>query len=221
LLERGRLSPEEVSTSAKQPPRIIAVLKLPEKRVPLLLVCARDIVERMTGNSWFPVPRPSLAVVRKAIDALDAAQTYRLTRTKGSAEVRDAKRVALLLLLEQLKTYVQRIANANAEHAVSIIESAGMYVKNVRGPAPRVFTVKQGRVSGEVDVGVPKAGERAGYEFQYSLDGGKTWLGVPFTTKTTVTIPGLKPGSTVHVRYRTVVKGVTGEWSQAISIIVS
>ena len=96
-----------------------------------------------------------------------------------------------------------------------------MYVKNVRGPAPRVFHAKQ-RKSGEVDLIFPSAADRAAYECQLSLDGGKTWLPLPepVTTKTTVPVEDLRPGSTVHFRYRATVKGVTGDWSQSISIIV-
>jgi hypothetical protein len=41
-----------------------------------------------------------------------------------------------------------------------------------------------------------------------------------FTTRTTVTVTGLTPGSTVHFRYRATVKGLTRDWSQVISLIV-
>ena len=34
------------------------------------------------------------------------------------------------------------------------------------------------------------------------------------------TLSGLRPGSTVWLRYRWTVKGVTGDWSQTISIVV-
>jgi hypothetical protein len=211
-----------VSTSAKQAPRIIAVLKLPRYRVPLLLARVRMIVERMTGNTWFPTPVPALGIIQAAIDDVDDAQTTTLTRLKDSVAARDEKRVVLLSRLESLRGYVQAIANANPEHAGSIIESAGMYVKNVRGPAGRVFSAKQ-RKSEEVELSVPSAGDRAAYEFQYGLDGGKTWLSLPdpFTTRTTATVKGLTPGSTVHFRYRASVKGVTGDWSNVIAIIVS
>jgi hypothetical protein len=211
-----------MSTSTKLPPRIVVVLKLPEYRVPLLITRARTIVGRMTGNSWFPTPLPSLAVVEAAIDDLFAAQTTTLNGPKGSVTARDEKRIVLVVRLQQLAAYVEAIATANYENAASIVESAGMYLKRTRGPARRVFTAKRGSVSGEVDLVVPKAGNRGGYEFQYSLDGGMTWLGLPepFTTGTIVTVRGLKPGSTVHFRYRATVKGVTGNWSNSIAIIV-
>jgi hypothetical protein len=211
-----------MSTSTKLPPRIIAILKLPRWQVPLLLVRTKMIVERMTGNAWFPAPVPALPLVQAAIDDLSEAEARTLTRAPDSVAARDEKRVFLRIQLEMLKVYVQGIANANPEQAGSIIESAGMYVKRGRGPAGRVFGAKQGK-SGEVDLSAPKAGDRAAYEFQYSLDGGGTWLSLPepFTTKTTATVPDLTPGSTVHFRYRASVKGAMGDWSNVIALIVS
>ncbi len=59
----------------------------------------------------------------------------------------------------------------------------------------------------------------AGYEYEYSLDGGVTWLPFPqpFTTKASATMRGQKPGSTVHFR---TLKGVTHDWSDPVAIIV-
>jgi hypothetical protein len=211
-----------MSTSTKLPPRIIVVLKLPEYETPLLIAQARAIVERMTNNQWFPSPLPTLAVVQAAIDDLFEAYTRTLSRAMGTVTLRDEKRVVLVTRLQQLAAYVEAVANAHPEQAGSIIESANMYRKRTRGPSGRVFGARRGKVSGEVDLVAPRAGNRAGYEFQYSLDGGVTWRGLPepFTTKTTATVRGLVPGSTVHFRYRATVKGVTGNWSDSFALIV-
>jgi hypothetical protein len=117
---------------------------------------------------------------------------------------------------------VQSIADGDRENAASIIASAGMDVKKVGRPPPRAYHAGRGRVSGEVAIVVPSAGDRAGYEHQYSLDGGKTWLPFPqpFTNETEVTLSDLRPGVTVSLRYRSTVKGVTGNWSQTIAILV-
>ncbi len=58
----------------------------------------------------------------------------------------------------------------------------------------------------------PSAGVGAAYEFQYSLGGGRTWLATRPQIRTTadVTIDGLPPRSMVHLRYRAIVKSVTG-----------
>lgn len=99
-LDAGILRCLEMSTSAKKPQRFVVVLKLPEYEVPLLLVRARNIVERTTGNAWFPSPVPSLAVVQAAIEDLSDAEATTLTRVVGGVATRDVKRMALVSQLQ-------------------------------------------------------------------------------------------------------------------------
>jgi hypothetical protein len=58
------------------------------------------------------------------------------------------------------------------------------------------------------------------YEWQYSVDGGKTWVVAPVTLQAKTTILGLTPGATVTFRYRGVTKTGDGDWSQLITFIV-
>ena len=202
------------------PSRPIAVLKLPENQVPLLVVYARGILRSMTGNAWFPAPVPSLATVEAAIDDLSDAETATLTRTKGAVATRNEKRVALVVLLQHLLSHIQSTADGNFDDAVSIIHSAGVAVKRPRVLPVRVFAVKPGAVSGSVKLVAPKAGHRAGYEWGYSTNGGETWASAPFTVQASTKVSGLKPGSTVQFRYRAVTKDGGGDWSQTVAIIV-
>jgi hypothetical protein len=175
----------------------------------------------MSGSAWFPSPRPDLATVEAAIEALAAAQTATHMGGPAQTTIRDRKRLDLQILLDELRAYVQSVADANAENAASIIESAGMYVKGARARGRAGFRLKNGRLSGEVDAFTDQAGNRASYEWQYSLDGCVSWIGCPSTTKANTTIAGLPPGARVWVRYRTVVKSVTSDWSEPLSIIVT
>jgi hypothetical protein len=221
-VQRGTVERRKMSTSAKSQGRPVVALNLPEYKVPVLISKATFIVQQMTDNARFQTPSPSLADVQAAIDDLVQATTTALTRMQGSVAERNAKREVLVTRLRHLASYVQAIADADPVHAVSIIESAGMDAKKVGRPPPRVYRAVRGRVSGEVSIVVPSAGDRAGYEHQYSLDGGKTWLPFPqpFTNETEVTLSDLRPGATVWLRYRSTVKGATGDWSQTISFIV-
>jgi hypothetical protein len=209
-----------MSSATKSPPRRFAVLKLPEYEVPRLIVYAEAIVGEMTGNAWFPDPTPPCATVEAAIHDLSNAETVTLTRTKGAVAARDAKRIALVMLLQRVLSYVQATADAHRENAASIIESAGVAVKKPRVLPARVFAAKPGPVSGSVKLVAPKAGHRAGYEWAYSIDGGETWISAPFTVQASTTISGLKPASTVHFKYRPVTKDGGGDWSQTVAIIV-
>lgn len=80
-----------------------------------LVIKTRLIVEKISSNPWFPQPFPPLAKVDAAAQTLHEAQTATLMRTKGLATKRNAARAVLVNLLEQLKKYVEGIANENLE----------------------------------------------------------------------------------------------------------
>ena len=58
-----------MTATTKSIRRPTVTLQLP-KSVPALIVHAQGIVERMTGNTAFPNPTPSLTAVTAAVDAL-------------------------------------------------------------------------------------------------------------------------------------------------------
>jgi hypothetical protein len=199
--------------------RPIVALKLPEP-VPALITYVQQIVKAMTGNPAFPSPVPALTTVTSAINDLQNAETSALTRVKGAVVSRNEKRATLLVLLQQLKGYIQTQADANLENGASIIASAGVSVKKTLVRAPRVFDAKLGPVSGSAKLIAASAGPRSSYEWQYSTDGGKTWVLAPVTLQAKATIVGLTPGATVQFRYRPVTKTGEGDWSQTVVLIV-
>ena len=199
--------------------RPTVTLQLP-RSVPALIVYAEGIVERMTGNPSFPNPSPTLDAVTKAIDDLRVAETATLARTKGAAATRNERRAALITLLQQLRANIQATADANRSNAASIIETAGVRVRKTPTRKARVFAAKPGTVSGAATVIAATAARRASYEWQYSADGGKTWVSAPSTLQAKTTIAGLTPGGTVHFKGRSVTKTGEGDWSQPVSLVV-
>ena len=207
-----------MSTSTKPTHRLTIALILP-KIVALLIVYAENIIKRMTGNPYFPAPTPALAALTTAIDELRAAEAAALARTKGAATVRNQKRTALVSQLHTLRGYVQTVADADAANAAAIIESSGLAVRKAPTRHARALAAKPGRISGEATVTAVVAARRASYEWQYSADGGKTWITAPTTMQARTTVSGLVPGSTVQFRYRAVTKAGEGDWSQAVSLV--
>jgi len=199
--------------------RSIASLKLP-RAVPALIALARSMVTSMTNNASFPNPDPTLAAVTAATNELETAETAAKARTHGAVAARNDKRVALVTLLEQLKAYIQKTADADLEIATTVIQSAGIQVRKVPVHAARVFAAKPAAVSGSVILHAVSAARRASYEWQYSTDGGKTWVQAPGTLQTKTTITGLTPGVTVTFRYRALTKTGEGDWSLPTQIMV-
>ena len=114
----------------------------------------------MTGNPVFPSPVPALGTVSTLIANLVTAETEALTRNQGAAALRDEKLAAVTVALQELRGYVQSVADANPALAASIIESAGMALRKRGVHGPRVYAVKPGPVSGSVKVVAARAGSR-------------------------------------------------------------
>ena len=208
-----------MTTESKQTHRSVAVLKLPTK-VAGLGASAQQIVTCMTNNANFATPVPSLATVTAANSDFQTAEAAALARTKGAAATRNAKRKTLVQLLEQLMTYVQTVADASVADGEGIILSAGMAVRKTAVHPPRVFNAEQGAVSGSVKLIAAAAAKRASYNWQYSVDGGKTWVTMLSTLQAKTTVAGLPVGTTVQFRYQALTKTGEGNWSQVVSLLV-
>jgi hypothetical protein len=208
-----------MTVNVKLTHRTLASLKLPTK-ISALTAYAQGIVTAMTSNPEFPNPVPLLATVTTAINDFQTAETAALTRAKGAAATRNARRTALIQLLEQLKTYVQPVADANLDKGAAVVQGAGMAVRKTPVHTPRVFALKPGTVSGSVKVHAAAAARRASYDWEYSIDGGKTWLATPSSLQAKTTVAGLPVGTSVQFRYRPVTKTGPGDWSQPLAILV-
>ena len=208
-----------MGTTNKLLHRATVALKVPAK-VADLIAFATGIGHAMQNNPAFPAPVPTLAAISAAVSDLQAAETVALTRVKGSVTARDDKRAVLLSLLQQLRGYVQATADATPENGATIIQSAGLAVRKTIVRATRVFAVKTGTLTGTVTATTAIAARRASYEWQYSTDGGKTWVSAPVTLKSKATILGLPAGTVVQFRSRAVTKAGEGDWSQVASLLV-
>jgi hypothetical protein len=185
-----------------------------------LIALGHIIVTKLTNNPLLPSPTPTVAAILAALTDLQTAQTAANARTKGAATVRDEKRTVLVSLLQQLRGYVQTTADATPENGASIIESSGLSVRKTPTRAARTFDAQQGPLSGTAKVTALAAGPRSSYEWQYSTDGGKTWVNAPTTIQAKTVVTGLAAGATVQFRYRPVTKTGEGDWSQPASLLV-
>jgi hypothetical protein len=158
-----------------------------------------------------PKPLPPEHVARVLSAHVQTIITKRLVRLGIPEQV---------TLLQQLRGQIQTVADASPETSASLIQSAGIAVRKTPVRAKRAFTAKPGAVSGSVLLVTDAAARRAFYEWQYSADGGKTWLAAGSTLKTSSTVPGLTPGASVMFRYRAGTKAGEGDWSQTATIIV-
>jgi hypothetical protein len=208
-----------MATPVKIVYRSLVPLSLPTA-VPALLSYTQNILKRMTGNAYFANPSPTLAAITTDLDDLQIAEAAAISRVKGAVAARNEKRKALVASLQQLRAYIQSVADADEGNGPAIIESAGLAVRKRTTRKARVFAAKPGLTTGVVKVVAASAGHRASYEWQYSIDGGKTWILAPVTLQAKTTIAGLTPGAVVQFRYRAVTKAGEPDWSATVSLAV-
>jgi len=208
-----------MTTTNKTIGRATISLNFPKKEGDFLLFVT-NLAAKMTNNPYFPNPTPALATLNAAIADLHSAQVATASRAKGTATVRNEKRAVVVGLIQQARGYVQGVADATPESAASIIESAGFAVRKPPTRGARAFEARQGAVSGSAKLVAVSAGKRSSYEWQYSTDGGKTWILAPVTLQAKTGVTGLASGSTVVFRYRAVLKGGEGDWSQTVALLV-
>ncbi len=199
--------------------RAIAVLNMPP-HVADQIKYGHTIIAAMTGNAYFPNPNPLLATFSAALAKLDSAETAAQTRAKGTIAARNAARVDYVAAAHSLRAQVQTIADASPENAEAIITSAAMNVKKAASQPPRTFAARQLSVSGAVLLIAKAVASRAAYDWQYSTDGGKTWIEAPSTLQAKTTISALPVATVVLFRFRALTKTGRSDWSQPTSLLV-
>ncbi len=182
---------------------------------------ARTVVIAMTGNVHFPTPAPALSGISTDATNLETAYQTAQTRAKGSSAQMHAMLKVLELALRALANYVETIANADPDNAVSIIESAGLSVKKASPPKPRILqVVASGK--GEVTLSCPT--EKSGtYKWEFTTGDPSVEANWKFLTevrKSKFVQTGLTSATTYHFRQTTFgLKGL-GPVSQVVSTTV-
>jgi hypothetical protein len=198
---------------------VTAVLKLPVPVPPLLKLTAA-IAAAMTGNVFFPNAAALITALGNAQKTLTTAETATQTRAIGTVAARNAARTALLSQLHTVRAFVQAAADADPAHAEAMITSCGMAVRKATPRSKAPFVARQGATSGVVQLVAKAASGRASYEWQWSVDGGKTWTQLPSTLKARTTLTGVAAGTNGEFRFRALTKEGQGDWSQPAALLV-
>ncbi len=206
--------------------RFKVALDLAKKSVASLITFATNVVNKCSGNAFLPVPIVPLASITTAINELVTAAAAAIDGGKLQVTIQQVKRIALENLLTATGQYVEFVANdpANAvplEQPVEIIESAGMKVKRVHIPSPRVFGAKAGELPGTVKLVAARA-KNGTHEWEYSLNplDPDSWTGTAPTTKASTTINGLNSVVTYYFRHRAVLKTGLTAWDEPVSAVI-
>jgi hypothetical protein len=155
---------------------------------------------------------------------LDAAQAKAANRGKDEVKARNAQWRVLQKSLRAFAGGVQGLCDAapDTAHAQAVAAAAALDSKLV--PVHNKPDLRGKALgNGAVRLFGRRPSQRGGnvfYEWQMSVDGGKTWTSLPTTNTASTLVTGLVAATMVSFRYRKTIKNVTSEWSQAISVLV-
>ena len=190
------------------------------RRIADKIADAKFVAQSLTDNLYFPDPIPAHASLKVHVAAAEAAQVATLTRTAGTAAALKAALRAVEGDLKTLYVLVENVANRHPTDGAAIIASAGMSLKDARGPGRAELSVKQGGISGSVLLVARAIARKASYEWQYSTDQ-ERWVTADTTFECTAELFGLKRATRYYFRFRARTPAGLGNWSQVVSMIVA
>jgi hypothetical protein len=117
-----------------------------------------------------------------------------------------------------IRSYVERKANQSTDPK-SVIESAGMVAYTNTGNSGVTELTLTAIGNGTVKVQVPRNAGEVAFIYQYSTDGGATWIEFAISKMATVELSNQTPASTISIRIAGITKS-KGAFSQAKTVIV-
>lgn len=207
-------------------------------RVRVILDIQRHITASVLGRAYavangmggepatFTAPVPPLATLQAQIVKTEAAEHVAHQRTLGAAAARDVEREILVGMVETEASYVQTLCDANRRQAIAIAQAAGFAVARPSTRYEPLLKATVGIPSGTVllDANATVLAGRSGrmrfFNWQWTIDGGKTFNNAPATPHARTTIGGLTPLTMVGFRVCVTNALGTGEWSPVVTILV-
>lgn len=176
----------------------------------------------------FSKPNPPLPVFKDQITETDKAQVAVSNGGKGAAAARDVQLGLLMGMMSSELLYIQSLADAaTPDEAVSILLAGGVEVAEVSKHDKAILAVKQGPKTGsavlEANARVllgDGAKRKHFFCWEYTTDG-TTFLALPSTPEARTAVSGLTPMTKVGFRVAGAKsKGVVGEWSPVVELLV-
>jgi hypothetical protein len=210
-----------MSTTPKVQKKLVA-LGLSKLSAPQVIANTKLYVQKMTGNTNFPTPTPSLTTVSTQLATLETAYTLSQTRVKGSVSKMKVELKALEILLKNLASYVETIANADPDNAENIINSSGMPVKKPRTVQPKLFTAVLTKIPGQVRLDSKAVNRSSCYIYQMTTDpnAATSWQTILTSNNVKDLVNGLASNTRYYFRVAVSTKGIQGAWSTPINVLM-
>ncbi len=196
---------------------VIIALHFRSYSAPQQTVFADKVIASLTGNTAFPSPYPTVAMLTtKNADLKAAIASASLGGLDTTADVY-AKQRELLRNLKAIAAYVEFESNTNEVTALS----SGFDLKQSATKIAKSFSAKHGILSGTADLET-KAGSNCGYIWHMCLDplSSNDWVQQKITMQSKTTLTGLTPGVKYWFRVALITKDGQQSWSDPYMLLV-
>ncbi len=213
--------------------RELLLASLGEKKtnVPRVIVRAQAMSSGFAAHTAdYPALSPSLTAFNGLLLNLVSAQQLVPNRTVGVATARDVDRDLLWSAMKSECAYVQSLASASPARGLSLIENAGLVAVTRTLVTKALLALKLGAQPGTVlcnanlsllvGTGTAKPNQKRCLLWQYTLDGGKTFVSAGSTPGCKILLTGLPSLTVVGVRVCLQNMDGIGAWSQVVTIVV-
>jgi len=198
--------------------RFVIALLLPDN-VAALIVYGRQVWSAVSLHpAYFPTPSPTVLSATANLDALQAAEALVPHGGPPAVADRNLKQAAVEADLKALKAYLLGLCAANPALAAAMIAASALHERKTSPHTKPFLSARMGPSPNQIILRA-KAVARRGvcYSWQFSLDGGKTWLTIGTTTEANTSLLGSTPLTTYLFRFQSTIKQTTSAWSQTIS----
>ncbi len=210
--------------------RARAILDVISTNAPAAIARGKGMVNGYESNpAIFVTPVPTIAALNNQILVVSNLQAIVATHVYGAAATRNFQLSVLMGLLNNGLGYVQGLANnaQSYDQAVAIIKAGGLFVAGSTSYQKGLLNVRQAMPGAPVvldaNVGMltNKSKKRRFFNWQYTADGGKTFVSLPTTAKGITTVTGLTALTTYGFRVNvTLTDGIVQPWSQIVDFLV-
>lgn len=162
------------------------------------LALGNAVLTGLTGNSYYPTPKVTLADLQSAINAYTASLGKADKGSSVDKAEKNADKASLIGLLRQECDYVNDTAQGNA------IALAGCGYPLSKDPQPRILGTAipklENSVSGQLLSSTPGVNGAITYKHQYTADASLAQWNEITTTRAKCKIDGLAPGTLIYGR---------------------
>jgi hypothetical protein len=204
------------------PRKFVIAAKFPKKD-PAFITYTEAIILAWTGNTVVPNPPVTIPAMTALYNVLTAAQALAVKRGAGAATARNTAREHVEVALRQWESYAEGLLAAMAPaDAVAALATLGFFQKKAGVHTKQDQAIEEGKLTGEGELNLKAVGRHGTVQYcvQYSINGGVAWLDWPPSLETKIVITGLPVGVVVWFQWRTLIKGVYGNWSQTLKMLI-